>query len=355
MSTATGMMAVGSLGPIRHARSREEELLSGKHKSPARWDSRDHFRSSSRVESSADTGKSKSKSKSLEAPMRADKLDFLVAYRKEKGLCFKCGDKWNKQHKCPPQVPLHIIEELLEVIDYPEEADSNSEDITTPVGNSLMAVSDDSPSLTKRRRTVQFRGLVGKQEALILVDSGSEYSFVNEAMVAKVQCSMQPIPKEFFTVADGGSISCTTMIPNMQWWTQGNTFTQDTRVIPLGSFDMILGADWLESHSPMWVHWKLKKMRFSHLGKKILLQGIPATPSTCRAIGVNKLNGLLRRKAVNHMIRCYLKLHFLPFYLLIEQCNTVHLLFRLCYISMLMCSKIQRDFHPQENGTIQSH
>jgi hypothetical protein len=56
------------------------------------------------------------------------------------------------------------------VIDYPKQIDSDSEDITTPVGNSLMAVSDDSQSLKKRRRTMQFRGLVGKQEALILVD-----------------------------------------------------------------------------------------------------------------------------------------------------------------------------------------
>jgi hypothetical protein len=74
-------------------------------------------------------------------------------------------------------------------------------------------------------------------------------------MVAKVQCSVQPIPIELFNVADGGSISCTKMIPNMPWWTQGHTFTQDMRVIPLGSFDMILGADWLESHSSIWIHW----------------------------------------------------------------------------------------------------
>jgi hypothetical protein len=60
----------------------EEELLSGKHKSPALLDSHDLYRSSSRVGSSADNGKSKPEHKLLEAPMRADKLDFLVAYHK---------------------------------------------------------------------------------------------------------------------------------------------------------------------------------------------------------------------------------------------------------------------------------
>lgn len=167
----------------------------------------------------------------MDDPKRSDKLDFLMAYRREKGLCFKCGDKWNKQHKCPPQVPLHIIEELLEVIDYPEYSESDSDDITTPVGNYLMAVSDDSLSLKKHRRTMQFRGLIGKLEVLILVDSSSEYSFVSEDIVSKVQYSVDTIPTDLYTVADGGSVSCTRMIPQLQWWTQGYSFAQDKRVI----------------------------------------------------------------------------------------------------------------------------
>jgi hypothetical protein len=50
----------------------------------------------------------------------ADKLDALKAFQCSKGPCFTCGKKWSKKwsrsHKCPSQVPLHIIEELLEVL-----------------------------------------------------------------------------------------------------------------------------------------------------------------------------------------------------------------------------------------------
>jgi hypothetical protein len=28
----------------------------------------------------------------------------------------KYGAKWNKNHKCPNQIPLHILEEILEVM-----------------------------------------------------------------------------------------------------------------------------------------------------------------------------------------------------------------------------------------------
>lgn len=39
------------------------------------------------------------------------------------------------------------------------------------------------------------------------------------------------------------------------------------------------------------------------MGKKILLQGITTSPPSCRAIGGHKLKGLLRRKAVTHMVQ----------------------------------------------------
>ncbi|XP_039794631.1 uncharacterized protein LOC120660271 isoform X2 [Panicum virgatum] len=221
-----------------------------------------------------------------------------MAYRKQKGLCFKCGEPWNKQHKCPAQVPLHIIEELLEVLDYSDSDISDDTELGSPAEDSLMAVT----ATPQKRRTMQFKGLVGKQEILILVDSGSIYSFLSTQMAAHLHCNSQSIPAEHFSVADGAKVQCTSMVPDFQWWTQGHSFTQDVRVLDLGSFDLILGADWLEDHSPMWIHWKLKKMRFAHMGKIILLRGIHNVPISCKPIGIHKLKGLLRRQAVTHVI-----------------------------------------------------
>lgn len=40
----------------------------------------------------------------------------LKAQHKANGLCFFCCEKWTgRNHKCPTQVPLHIIQELLDV------------------------------------------------------------------------------------------------------------------------------------------------------------------------------------------------------------------------------------------------
>lgn len=54
-------------------------------------------------------------------------------------------------------------------------------------------------------------------------------------------------------------------------------FQHDLRVLPLESYDLILGIDWLELHSPMEVHWQLKWMAIPHHGEIVTLQGLTAT------------------------------------------------------------------------------
>jgi hypothetical protein len=74
-------------------------------------------------------------------------------------------------------------------------------------------------------------------------------------------------------------------------------------VLSLKCYDLILGADWLEEHNPMWVHWKIKKMRFTHMGKRITLRGITDCTVKCTKIRVRKLNGLLKKGGVAQIVQ----------------------------------------------------
>lgn len=229
----------------------EEELLHQKKLGSSRFSVPEFTKPVTKTFSQQDKQKPKSEVKKPVDSKQPDKLEFLMAYRKQKGSYFKCGEPWNKQHKCPAQVPLHVIEELLEVIDYSDSDDSDTADLGSSADASLMVVNDTQ----QKRHTMQFKGLVGKQEILVLVDSDSVYSFLSTQMATHLQCKTHSIPAEQFSVADGGTVQCTSMVQDFQWWTQGHSFIQDVRVLDLGSFDLILGADWLEDHSPMWIHW----------------------------------------------------------------------------------------------------
>jgi hypothetical protein len=87
------------------------------------------------------------------------------------------------------------------------------------------------------------------------------------------------------------------------WWTQGHTFTTSARVLNLQNYDMVLGMDWLEQFSPMWIHWKKKTMRFNHNSKRILLHGVKDCTSSCPPLNARKLKGMLKKGSVQHLVQ----------------------------------------------------
>ena len=46
-------------------------------------------------------------------------------YRKAKGLCFICEEKWSKDHQCKASVQLHVVQEM---IDHLQDLQQNSDE-----------------------------------------------------------------------------------------------------------------------------------------------------------------------------------------------------------------------------------
>ena len=97
-------------------------------------------------------------------------------------------------------------------------------------------------------------GTIGKQQVLILVDSGSIGTFVSHSLVSKLQLSTKPCAESSYKSASGGTMICNSVVPQLSWLVQGHTFLSDARVLNLQCYDMVLGEDWLETCSPMWIH-----------------------------------------------------------------------------------------------------
>lgn len=154
-----------------------------------------------------------------------------------------------------------------------------------------------------RRRTIRLHGRVGQQEVFILVDSGSGASFVDAALAEKIQAMTTPCTPSRFMVANGETMVRDQQVSQFTWWTQGHTFQQDMKVLQLPGYDIVLGCDWLEDHSPMWVHWRQRQMRFSHQGCRITLHGIQDDGSPSCPIRRRKLQGVLCRDAVAQCVK----------------------------------------------------
>lgn len=69
------------------------------------------------------------------------------------------------------------------------------------------------------------------------------------------------------------------MLLQVPWSVGECAFHSDFRVLPLGSFDVVVGMDWLAAHSPMQIHWQDKWMTIPYQGRFTVLQGLQtATP-----------------------------------------------------------------------------
>jgi len=210
----------------------------------------------------------------------ADKFAALKAYRRARGLCDRCAERWRPGHKCAPSVQLHVVQELIDLL----QVSNLDADLSPP---HTEAVSDHGGSLAEGQlfvalfaealagsdgpHTMHFEGTILDIPLLILVDSGSSHSFLSFAVAAQLPGVQKLSDAISVQVANVNVMLCSTHLPAAVWKIQNYHFSSDPRILPLQHFDLILGMDWLESFSPMKVHWKLKWLSIPYQNSTILL------------------------------------------------------------------------------------
>jgi len=91
------------------------------------------------------------------------------------GCVSSMANKWAPGHKCPQQVTLHVIEEILDALEI--EGDPPEDEPVEVVEETMLAVGH-LDTATVRHKTLKLCGTIGKLDVLILVDSGSIRTFV---------------------------------------------------------------------------------------------------------------------------------------------------------------------------------
>ena len=200
----------------------------------------------------------------------------LRDFRRANGLCFKCGDKYSREHQCKRQGQLLTIQvgdygeilsdDAVHALDLLEEP--------APEEAACCLLSAHAVSGTESANTIRLRAQVGGQVMLLLVDSGSTHSFISDTFATRIAAATQPIPPVSVKVANGQRLVCDRVVPAVNWTVQGQEFATRMRVLELGSYDGVLGMDWLSQFSPMNCHWLHKTLSFQHKGELVTLQGI---------------------------------------------------------------------------------
>ncbi|XP_035823161.1 uncharacterized protein [Zea mays] len=206
-----------------------------------------------------------------------DKLAALRAYRRAKGLCQRCAEKWSRDHKCPPTVQLHALQELWEL--YEGDEDTIPEDVVVEdqiIETECLAISIAAVKGLELNHTLKLRGLIQGIEVVMLIDSGSSHSFIASRVASRLSGVTDMAKSVLVQVADGNRLKCSCQLVGARWSVQHCVFDTDLRVLDLASYDMIIGMDWLAANSPMKVHWSQKWMIIPYQRSWVLLHGLSA-------------------------------------------------------------------------------
>ena len=96
---------------------------------------------------------------------------------------------------------------------------------------------------------VETTGAIRGTSLSILFDSGATDSFIAPSVVGK--CSLKAVKQDIgwqVELASGAKVSTDSLVQQCKLDLGEFTTSVDLRVIPLGSYDIVLGMDWLGSH-----------------------------------------------------------------------------------------------------------
>jgi len=212
-------------------------------------------------------------------PATEDKISTLRQYRRARGLCDVCAEKWFRGHKCAPNISLHAMQQvwdLLPLESFPEPPEDDQDSPAEAPEHLFVALSHDAHRGSQGRRTIQFQGSVHELPVIVLVDSGSSASFLAASVAAQLPHIQQTPLAVSVKVANGQLLHCKSVILGCPFSLGDYQFQHDLHILPLESYDLILGIDWLELYSPMEVHWRLKWLSIPYQGHNVVLQGLTA-------------------------------------------------------------------------------
>eukprot|EP00253_Pinus_taeda_P015903 PITA_15903 len=136
---------------------------------------------------------------------------------------------------------------------------------------------------------VEFEGKISSLPISVLIDPGATLSYVNPKVVER--CNLQSVKFKnpwLVQLATGAKRKVTSKINNCSFTIVDQPITADLNILPLGSYDILIGMDWLEKHWSL-VDCKTKIIYYrDQQGNSKEVQGIKR-PVQVRPITANQL------------------------------------------------------------------
>ncbi|KAA0043666.1 Ty3/gypsy retrotransposon protein [Cucumis melo var. makuwa] len=204
--------------------------------------------------------------------------------RKEKGLCFRCNEKYSADHKCKMkeqrELRMFVVtkdKEEYEIVEEEKEEKKElsrieiNEDITTVVElsiNSVVGLNDPG--------TMKVRGKLLGEDVIILIDCGETHNFVSEKLVKKLILPIKETSHYGVILGFGAAVQGKGICEKLEVQLNNWKIVEDFLLLDLGGVDVILGLQWLYSLGVTTVDRKNLSLTFSVDGKSVNIKGDPS-------------------------------------------------------------------------------
>jgi hypothetical protein len=221
-------------------------------------------------------------------PFRFQRLSLAEQQeRRCQGLYFNCDEPYVRGHVCQrlfyllnddyvdDVVPAEVA--AAAVFQTPVVALLDPDPEAASAGAPSPHVSLHALTGVRTENAMVLHVTVKGQQLVALLDSGSTTNFINAELCARLQLATDPRPALQVLVANGDGVPCQGVTHNVPISINTEAFSTSCFGITLGSFDLILGYDYLRALGPILWDFAHHRLSFIRGGQRVTWLGVGAS------------------------------------------------------------------------------
>ena len=164
--------------------------------------------------------------------------------RREKGLCFKCDEKFSTGHRYKKELRVLLVREDEEEEDNQYDGRATEEPSLVELKDAVELSLNSVVGLTTSG-TMNIKGTIRSKEVIILVDSGATHNLLSLELVQQLALPLTTTTNYGVMMGTGISVKGKGICRGVCISIQGLTIVEDFLPLKLGNTDVILGMPWL--------------------------------------------------------------------------------------------------------------
>ena len=178
----------------------------------------------------------------------------------DKGLCFKCNERYSPGHRCKMEEKRELMlfimneEESLEEESRIEESNEDVLELKQIKLEEATEIELKAIHGLTNKGTMKLKGEIKGREVRVLIDSEVTHNFIHNKIVEEMGLALEKSTPFEVTIGDGTRCQGRGMCKRLELKLKEIPIVVDFLAIELGNVHLILGMQWLDTTGTMKIH-----------------------------------------------------------------------------------------------------